>query len=319
MGRVFMWKITSLAIAEKPWAGYGPNSFPYIYGNAQEDYFASKVFNEQEELVAGCPQYAFNEYLQIALEYGCVVLVLILVAIAYCWIVSFKAKSIGFCGSILSFCIFAFFSYPTQFPGFVIAFLLVLLGSVNERGRKPLSVLILFTAIYSVYIYRDNRYKDCLQWSRNRILYETRSYAVAEKGYEQLYPGLERNGRYLFEYGRCLNKIKEYQKSIEILHEALLYNCDPMVLNIIGKNHYALQHYSEAEKYFIRSSHRLPNRIYPYYLLAKLYADSAFRQPDKFKTIADKVLYKQPKVYSKVVEEMREEIKKIAKERQLPL
>ena len=31
--------------------------------------------------------------------------------------------------------------------------------------------------------------------------------------------------------------------------------------------------YEEAEEWFIRSTHRLPNRIYPYYLLAKLYAE----------------------------------------------
>lgn len=92
-----------------------------------------------------------------------------------------------------------------------------------------------------------------------------------------------------------------------------------MVLNIIGKNYVELKQYTEAEEYFIRSSHRLPNRIYPYYLLAKLYAEPQFRQPEKFKKMADKVLHKKPKVYSKAIEEMREEIKNIAKERHLPI
>ena len=39
--------------------------------------------------------------------------------------------------------------------------------------------------------------------------------------------------------------------------------------------------YEEAEESLIRSTHRLPGRIYPYYLLVKLYAESEYRQPEK--------------------------------------
>lgn len=80
-----------------------------------------------------------------------------------------------------------------------------------------------------------------------------------------------------------------------------------------------LSQFQLAEKYYKKSINFPPNRIYPYYLLAKLYAEPQFRQPEKFKKMADKVLYKKPKVYSKAIEEMREEIKNIAKERHLPI
>ena len=48
---------------------------------------------------------------------------------------------------------------------------------------------------------------------------------------------------------------------------------DPMILNIIGKNEQEAGNYAEAEYWLIRSTHRLPGRIYPYFLLAKLYAE----------------------------------------------
>ncbi|MBC5633816.1 O-antigen ligase domain-containing protein, partial [Parabacteroides sp. N37] len=52
-------------------------------------------------------------------------------------------------------------------------------------------------------------------------------------------------------------------------------------------------------------------RLYPYYLLAKLYAEPAFYQADKFRAAAGAVLTKEPKVESSAIREMRTEIKKI--------
>lgn len=68
-GRLFMWKITCQVIAEAPWSGHW-ESFPKIYGEAQEKYFATGNYTEEEERVAGSPEYAFNEYLQLIAEKG---------------------------------------------------------------------------------------------------------------------------------------------------------------------------------------------------------------------------------------------------------
>lgn len=53
----------------------------------------------------------------------------------------------------------------------------------------------------------------------------------------------------------------------------------------------------------------LPERIYPYYLLTKLYAEPAFFQEDKFIKATDAVLTKEPKVESTAIREMRTEVK----------
>ena len=65
-GRLFMWKISTLAIAESPLIGHGTGNFVSAYGRAQESYFANEEYSETEELVAGSPECAFNEYLQVA-------------------------------------------------------------------------------------------------------------------------------------------------------------------------------------------------------------------------------------------------------------
>jgi hypothetical protein len=85
-----------------------------------------------------------------------------------------------------------------------------------------------------------------------------------------------------------------------------------MVLNIMGKNYQALGQCKEAEEWFIRSTHRLPNRIYPYYLLAKLYAEhpEVFLK-EKLVWAARMVMEKEAKVESTAIREMREEVEKM--------
>ena len=73
-GRLFMWKIAAQAVSEHPWTGCGWNSVPAAYGQAQENYFAAGNYTATEELVAGAPEYVFNEYLQVDIAWGIPVL-----------------------------------------------------------------------------------------------------------------------------------------------------------------------------------------------------------------------------------------------------
>ena len=83
-----------------------------------------------------------------------------------------------------------------------------------------------------------------------------------------------RNADFRFEYGRSLYKIGKYKEAKEVLDYTLKhYSGDPMILNLLGQVAQAMGDYVEAEEYFLRSTCRLPGRIYPYYLLVRLYAD----------------------------------------------
>lgn len=309
-GRLFMWKICSLAIAEKPLFGYGTGSFASAYGAAQEQYFANGDFSETEELVAGSPEYAFNEYLQIAMEYGIPFLIVVLLFISFCLWKGIKENRIGVCGGVISVLVFALSSYPMQIPGFAMSFFFLLAACVIGRSRIALLFFTVIIALTGTYYWKNNQYEACRQWSSCKMLYNIGAYGTAKEDYEKLYPELQNRGTFLYEYGHCLHKLKEYEKSNEILEEATLHSCDPMILNIIGKNYQEMGRLDKAEEYLIRSTHRLPGRIYPYYLLAKLYAEPGHIQPEKLKRVVDVVLTKEPKVQSTAVREMRAEVKK---------
>ncbi len=151
----------------------------------------------------------------------------------------------------------------------------------------------------------------CREWMNARVLYNAGAYQSAEKEYERLYPLLRNRAAFLFEYGHGLHKQQKFNESNRVLEEALRRSCDPMILNVMGKNYQQMGDCLSAEDWFVRSTHRLPGRIYPYYLLAKLYAEPSFRQPDKFEKMKRMVLTKEPKVHSTAIRQMREEVKKI--------
>lgn len=313
-GRLFMWKISSRAIAEKPFTGYGQGNFALAYGTSQEAYFAEGSYSPQEELVAGSPEYAFNEYLQIALEWGIPVLLCCLVFAGFCLRRGVELKRWGPCGSVISLLVFAFSSYPMQIPGFAVTFYFLLAACVIGRSKIMLLFFISIIILLGAYYWKNNQYDACKNWYRSKMLYNIGAYQSAKEEYETLYPELKNRGAFLFEYGYCLHKLKQYDSSTKVLKEAMEYSNDPMILNIIGKNYQAVGKYEKAEESLIRSTHRLPGRIYPYYLLAKLYAEPENQQPEKLKRMVEVVLTKEPKVQSTAVKEMRAEVKKLLKQ-----
>lgn len=313
-GRLFMWKISSIAIVEKPFSGYGIGNFAHAYGRAQEEYFAKGDYDEIEERVAGSPEYAFNEYLQVAVECGIPTLLLILLVIGGCLYQGIKLQRIGLCGGFISLLIFSFSSYPMIYPCFLITFLFLLIGCTLRKSQKQMVIFAFLIGMAGVWLVRHNRYDACCDWLRCKMLYSIQEYDSTKKEYEKLYPLLKDRPRFLFEYGRCLHKLKEYEASNLILLEAEKISCDPMILNVIGENFQALKKYKEAEHWLLRSTHRLPGRIYPYYLLAKLYAEPDFLKPEKLKNMVKIVLTKEPKVQSIAIQEMREEVKKLMKQ-----
>lgn len=308
-GRLLLWKVSVKAIAEEPIWGHGIGNFVSAYGMAQENYFAGGKYSSKEELVAGSPEYAFNEYLQVGVECGVLFLFVVQLIIAFCFWKGVTEKRLSACAGLMSVLVFAFSSYPMQIPGFAMAFYFLLAACVVGYSRIHILFFTVMIVLLGSYYWRYNQYNACREWTGCKMLYDIGTYQSAKESYEKLYPELNDRGAFLFEYGHSLHKLKEYNSSTAILKEAMAHSCDPMILNIIGKNYQAIGKYEKAEEYFIRSTHRLPGRIYPYYLLAKLYAEPEYRHPEKLKQAIQIVLTKEPKVQSTAIREMREEVK----------
>ena len=320
-GRALMWKI-SLSTIPKNLEGAGLSRFPAVYGEAQAKYFEEKKGSKDEERIAGNPEYAFNEYLQIGIEQGIVPLTLFIILLFFAIYKGVKKKNIAAAGSLASLVVFSFASYPFSVLPFLIGlvFLLALIATpvkYENKGKQkkweqilfyPLTVACALITVYSVYAIYPSK-KAYKSWSKHRTLYQIELYQDAVKEYELIYPRLFDQVQFLFEYAQCLSKLQKYGESNRILGKAIRISCDPMLYNIMGKNYQALKLYPEAEKSFLKASNIVPNRIYPYYLLAKMYRESG--QQQKAQEMALIVLTKEPKVHSTAIEDMRREIKKM--------
>ena len=275
----------------------------------------------------GSPDFAFNEFLQIAAERGIWVAVAVVVWLLVLLGFAGKRKRLtGMGGCLVSLMVFASFSYPLHIPAIVSVWVLTVMVLRGEwlvaiRPEKLAKVVLLLAALAglgaSVSIHRvyEERVQAAREWMPLRGLYRAGDYQAAVKAYEKLYSRMNWNDDYCFEYGRALYRLKCYEKAEEELKRALTVSGDPMILNLLGRNAQDKGEFEKAEEFLIRSTHRLPERIYPYYLLVKLYAVPEYYSREKLVRAAEKVLYSEPKVNSTAVREMRQEVRSILNER----
>jgi tetratricopeptide (TPR) repeat protein len=307
-GRMFISKISVQIILKHP-LGVGLGNFSGAYGNEQAVYFASGKANKTEELIANCPEYGFNEYLQIFVESGVVSFLLFMVIIILTFRSMMKKRDWGILGSLISVLVFAFFSYPFNVLPFLIVLMFLLATSSSETKyirkihRFPAILLSCFCLFVSCFcLYKQYFVYDAYKkWN-----FHSKSHEDLVFNYSKIRPLLNDQIHFLFEYAQVLSIDKQYEKSNEILRRAMQIGCDPMLYNIMGKNYQSLKEYKFAEQSFIKAANIVPNRLYPHYFLAKLYHEMGLK--DKAEAETNIVLTKPPKVESKAVEEMKEEL-----------
>lgn len=318
-GRLLIWKVTTRLIAEHPVTGVGAGNFAGAYGEAQAAYFSSGENTPQETFVAGCPEYGFNEFLQIAAEHGIPALLLFLTVLVFAFRNARINRQHGIAGSLAAFLTFACFSYPFSVPQSSLLFAL-LLGCANSDFRsRPetccrkqllftgIPLLILLFPLFRTGQQWKIRQESIDTWKGEQTYYQMQIYEGTADHYRKLYPVLKDEPRFLFELGHCLSKTGAYEESNRILREGSRFSSDPMFWNIMGKNHQALKQYREAEACFRHAGDMVPHRLYPLYLLANLYFES--HQTEKGIAAARSVISRTPKVMSSAIEEMKAEMK----------
>lgn len=320
-GRGLIWKVSTDMVRQYPLWGTGAGTFAGAYGQAQISYFTQGVATVQEQRVAGNPDYAFNEYIQLAVELGLVGLLLFLVVLlASIGQASVQWKeNVGLLGCLLSFLLFAAFSYPFSVLPFGLVFT-YLLAALNTRcpqaeqkpNASPVLVwsmkLIVVGTLLGLLPYQHKVFQAYETWKKCSFGTAMQRRAC----FKSIYPELKDQAKFLFEYGQTLSQQGQYVESNTVLQQGLLFSCDPMFHNVMGKNYQSLKDYAAAEAAFQNACHMVPERLYPYYLLARLYKESG--RWNKALEMARHVVGKEPKVNSTAVREMKNEMKQLLKD-----
>ena len=317
-GRLLIWKNTITLIKNNP-HGVGVGFYAGNYGKYQAEYFKDESRTDEEKMIAGTPEYAFNEYLQIAAEFGMIAFLLFIAIIVSTIVFAIKNGRNAPLGGLVALLVFASMSYPFSLMPFIISFLLLLtlcsystVDNIDNNKRTtfhtPISLFAVCAVCATVYvsILQKQLYRSYQAWGDSRYLYYVEAYASAEKLYAKEYDHLKNNVDYLFEYGQILSQQHDYNKSNAILKRAANLSSDPMIYNIIGKNHQSLREYNKAADYYTQAMNRVPHRLYPYYLLAQMYIENNDRQ--KAQEMAKKLLSVAIKIPSPAITQIRDEM-----------
>lgn len=318
-GRFLMWKIDTRIMFHHPLCGVGLGNFAGAFGEEQAAYFAAKKRPVKEIQVAGCPESGFNEYLQFGAETGVggFVLLILVTGTALLSLIC-RGRSPGY--GLLTAALFASFSYPWSVLPLRLLFVLLLAATearqvfhIRKRRMFVFAVLLFagcFACWPGLYSRSKLRVNASRQWSDVRIWSSSGRYDYAVEDGARFLTAMQWDFRFLYDYGYALHKTGDYRRSNEVLELGMQISSDPMFWNIAGKNYEALGNSVAAEQAYLQAHNRIPDRIYPLYLLAKLYFTTG--QTAKARATARRVVAYRPKVESVQTREMQAELRELA-------
>lgn len=346
--RFYISKINMEIIAKNPFWGSGNNSFGRMYGESQKNHFinglleseSKESFNddsscteivrkliigdfsfqgslEKERRSADVPDVAFNEYIQIAIEYGlltslvCVSLILISI------IRLFKSKS-PWAYALCSLAFFSLFSYPLSYIYFKILLLVSIASAAvcqkDSYNDKSIISYAVFIVSLSLLIYVCPKSNTDLaakkKWqSEIKKYYWIGDYEKYVLECKNLFDYLSEDQEFLYTYGNALHKTGNLNNSDYVLTIGALTSNHPRFETALGWIKREIGEDAMAEEYFCEAYLKVPNRLYPLYSLARLYFET-----DNyllFEKIVEYIEKYPPKCENDDTRKMRKEIEKL--------
>jgi tetratricopeptide (TPR) repeat protein len=321
-GRLFIWKLSAQLVKEKPFFGSGVDSFQRNYMFHQASCFYSHPEHPAIKL-ADNVAYVYNEPYKVLIELGIIGLFLI-ICIGICVLLPFGKTNIR-CKiaqkSLLALFIFGLFSYPSSILLLRI-YMILLISMIAYDSLPARTINIKHTMIYCGVLLlgfllcapfimsKIKTYHIALQnWRQGVILYHHKEYFQSSEYFSSAFPTLQNDGIFLIQYGKTLSFTGRDEYAITILNQASQYCNNTVLFTTLGDCYKKTHQYQKAENAYLMAFIMVPNRVYPLYLLAKLYKETG--QSAKFRDMADRVLNMQPKVQSKAVDEMKIEIQQL--------
>ena len=344
--RYYINSINIEAIKQKPLWGNGFNSFGKVYGNKQREHFVDALLDKEKSIdkkisdtdivhkliegnlsfsdtiekdreKADVPDVAFNEYYQVAIEHGIIVALLFVIIIIISIIRLYKNDS-PWAYALISLSCFALFSYPFSYIQFK---LLLLFGVAHasticypeKRNNKVVStaiLVVLLIAVYFIHPLTNTDLSSKKKWEREvKQLYWLGDYDsyVIESG--PLFKDLGYNTEFLYMYGNALKQAGDLNQSDSVFTIGASLSNHPKFNTALGLIKQQNNDFGSAEECYCRAYLMVPNRLYPLYLLAKLYYETG--NYDYYKHIVRYIEKYPPKLENKDTYTMRKEIEEM--------
>ncbi len=277
-GRFLIWKISAIAISEKPLTGHG--NFEVAYRDASEKYFSQKNWSDAEFRAVDYVDHSFNEYMFMAIRYGIPAALLLVILLAVAFFVAHRKARTEFASGIIAFAVFAIASYPLHLADFVILLFYCLTACLlSDEKRIVLPFMLGSIAVGSVFgiRYFDKEIVKIELLAKPDAYYRNQDYSTASFFYEELYSQLSDNNNYMYNMAYSFYQNGEYDKAKRYFLESIDICGNSNIFKILGKICLSEDDFVNAEKYLQRAINILPNRVEPYNLLIDLYSNENYR------------------------------------------
>ena len=277
-GRLHIWKIEVMTMAERPLSGYGPGMALGGYGQTQAHYFqTSGPFSQEEIRTAGVPEFAFNEYLRFGMECGLPGLALSVLILLLALVLLHRRKS-PLEYALLALGVFASASYPLSLWQFRLVLAIILGFAAGSRDRA-MSICASASALLSAILLALSL--GTLSSVREAARFEKRaklsitfgSGDIDSEDFAERLPYMSNNAHFLYDYAVLLRKEKKFQESIKIAEMGSRISADPIFNIAAGQSFADMKQYAQAEDQYRKAYYKVPCRITPLFHLMLMHLD----------------------------------------------
>ncbi len=309
-GRLLMWIVSLKAICGHPVFGSGIGGFHKVFSDSQKEYFMANPDSSLAS-VAGAPEYAFNDFLEVGVEQGLVGMLLfsLIIIVSICKLLRGK-NEIGYGLLALSVC--AMFSYPFSLLPFKILGCLFV-SRAAAWDKRPLIIIagwhkavvsIIFCMIcVSLLIPINIRIRDKVNAVKDFAIDKILRIRTVNDLHLERAKILCDHPKYLFWLGKRLKNAGRYEESLDAFRRGTEVSCDNMFYVMMGNVCTSLKRFDEAEDHYKVAHYMQPCKLYPLYQLLLLY-ESEGRTEDANR-LAQAILDSNPKVRSSATDEMK--------------
>lgn len=275
-GRLLIYKISLSIWQDHFFTGIGHNRFEAVYNSYQEQYFRSGTYSNSELLLADNTYYAFNDYLQFAIEHGITGIITMLAYFLFLTeLIHYLIKNnrdelksiVFFASQIIAISFASFFTH--LFEQLIVVCILIssiitlCLMAYNVGIYKRIALLLLINI--SVICISNREYilnvQAFKQWDDAVQLSKTGAKKASIQFYKKAYSNLRHNYNYLLSYGNTLQELHHFGLALEIYSQASNLQISNRLLDNMASCHQSLGNIYQAEHFYLRSVFTVPNRF----------------------------------------------------------
>jgi len=317
-GRLLVWKVTTRTPHANLLTGNGTGYVETQYGKWQAAYFEETGGTEKERYVADYVTTSYNEFIETGLEQGIIAAILLgvlfITAIAYGW-KNLSAVELGIKASVIAIAVLLVCSYPLKVLPISLYLVFCLSVVFHKRGKQLFpknrfagqclsAALIMLTGVITYQGLSNTLGLYLLLKGQERVINDP---LTAINIYHRAEKHLTNDGIFYFYYGSAYFLAEKYPQAVEALSTSCRLCSNPNSFILLGNACKASGDFQNAEKAYKTAVYMQPLRLYPKYLLAKLYDEAG--DTAKAHRWAGEILKTTEKVPTTAAKEIKDEIR----------